>query len=215
MSNGTWMDRIKAYIWLKAIGSTLAISLFFVAYFFVMNHPVFEVREMPLVWPDQWMPVLPWTTWVYFSLWVYICLPSTLLNTPKALGHYLLGAFVLSILGLSIFLFLPTAVPEWGFDWNDYPTLSFLKQSDASGNACPSLHVGFAVFSGLWLHQILNTLQAAKAWHWISGVWCLAIILSTLTTKQHVIIDVVCGIIFGVCVYLENYFWMKRLKIKV
>ena len=30
----------------------------------------------------------------------------------------------------------------------------FLKSMDASGNACPSLHVATAVFSGIWLHHL-------------------------------------------------------------
>ena len=60
--------RIGAHFWLKAIGSTLSISAFFVAYFYVMNHPVFPVRVMPILGPDRWIPVLPWTVWIYFSL---------------------------------------------------------------------------------------------------------------------------------------------------
>jgi hypothetical protein len=205
-------QRIWAYVGLKAIGSTLAITAFFVAYFYVINHPVFPVRVMPILGPDYWMPLLPWTAWVYFSLWVYICLPSSLMQTPQALGHYLLGSFGLSVLGLLIFVIFPTAVPNWEFDWSPYPSLAFLKESDASGNACPSLHVGFAVFAGLWLSAMLRSLRVSGVWHWWNTLWCGAIVLSTMTTKQHVFIDVVCGAILGACVYWGNQRWLRRMN---
>lgn len=192
---------MRSHFWLKSIGSTVVISAFFVAYFHVLNHPVFPVRVMLLVAVDGWVPVVSSSVWVYFSLWVYICLPSALMRTRGMLGIYLLGAFVMSAAALAVFIFFPTAVPPCDIDWSAYPALAFLKESDASGNACPSLHVGFAFYSALWMATLLKHLSAGPAWQWTSCVWSLLIILSTMTTKQHVFLDVVFGIPLGAAAY--------------
>lgn len=132
--------------------------------------------------------------------------------TRQAMGHYLLGAFGLSVLGLSIFVFVPTAVPDLEWDWSNYPSLLFLKQSDASGNACPSLHVGFAVYAGLWLNIILPNLPLSRFWQGANLLWCNAIVFSTLTTKQHVLIDVICGAFLAALFFAGNSGWLSRNK---
>jgi len=195
-------DRLFAFIWVKMLGSTVSISLFFVLYFWVLHHPLGEVRVMPLTSIDQWLPVLPVSAWVYFSLWFYICLPSSLMARMETLRSYLFGAILLSAIGLSIFFLLPTAVPNWGIDWTHYPILAFLKTSDASGNACPSLHVAFAVYAAFWLRRMFKELNAPPVCFAGNVAWCLLIILSTLFTKQHVVVDVLCGVLLALSVLL-------------
>ncbi|MEQ1602543.1 MAG: hypothetical protein ABL885_12365 [Methylophilaceae bacterium] len=62
--------------------------------------------------------------------------------------------------GLTIFYFWPTAAPVANIDWSQYVYVDLLKNLDASGNACPSLHVATAVFSGIWLHGLLRSFGA-------------------------------------------------------
>lgn len=206
------LGRVLSLFWLKCIGSTVVISAFFVGYFLVLNHPGGPVAEMPLLSLDRWLPVIPASAWVYFSLWVYICLPSSLMCSAKALGYYLMGAFLLSVSGLSIFYFMPTAVPSWEIDWSLYPMLEFLKASDASGNACPSLHVAFAVYSGFWMTRMFRLLDLSRLWILVNVSWCVLIILSTMTTKQHVLIDVICGTALGCLVMWLNDFIARKAK---
>lgn len=201
--------RVVSLFWLKALGSTVVIAAFFVGYFYVLNHPFRETVEMPLLASDHWMPVVPASSWIYFSLWVYICMPSSLMCRVNELGYYLMGAALLSVFGLGIFYFLPTAVPVWEIDWTVYPALAFLKSSDATGNACPSLHVAFSVYAGLWMSRILRVLGVARVWYALNALWCGLIVLSTMTTKQHVLLDVLCGGVFGVSVFFLND-WIAR-----
>jgi len=75
--------------------------------------------------------------------------------------------------------------------------VNFLKNLDASGNACPSLHVTTAAFSGIWLHHLLRRFGAP---HWIlafNALWCIGIVYSTLATRQHVAVDVLAGLMLG------------------
>ena len=207
--------RILTYFWLKSFGATVGISGFFVIYFYLMNHPVFPVRVMPILGIDLWLPILSWTTWVYFSLWFYILIPLCFMRTIQCMVQFTTGAFILSLFGfLSYFLF-PTAIVGWDYDWSLYPSLAFLKEADAAGNACPSLHVAFSVFAALWLSKVLSALQSHSFWNIVNFLWCAMIVVSTMTTKQHVLIDVLCGIPLGAGVYLANRRLFRRVELTI
>lgn len=213
MSGSELRERILAHLWWKAIGHTCVISAFFVVYFLVVQHPVFPVRTMRLFGWDYWTPVIEWTVWVYFSLWIYICLPGSLILTLSGLRQYLLGALAMATVGLGVFFFYPTAVPVWSIDWSGYPLLEFLKSADSAGNACPSLHVGYTVFAAFWMTILLRKFGSPPLWHVLNLVWGLGIILSTLTTKQHVWIDVIWGAILGLLICWSNYWWARRRSV--
>ncbi len=72
-----------------------------------------------------------------------------------------------------------------------------MKSVDAAGNACPSLHVAFAIFTALWLARLLREVMAPLAVRLFNAGWCAAIIYSTLATKQHVAVDVFAGTTLG------------------
>jgi hypothetical protein len=49
--------------------------------------------------------------------------------------------------------------------------------------------VATAVFSAFWIDLLLRDMRAPRAWRWVSLVWVLLIVWSTLATKQHVALD--------------------------
>jgi len=135
---------------------------------------------------------------MYISLWVYVSLPPALLATRRELYGYGLAMTGTCLAGLAVFYFWPTAVPAADIDWAQYPDVEFLKSMDASGNACPSLHVTTAIFSGIWLNHLLRRF-GAPLWILICNwTWCIAIVYSTLATRQHVAVDVLAGLVLGV-----------------
>jgi membrane-associated phospholipid phosphatase len=100
--------------------------------------------------------------------------------------------------GLTVFYFWPTAIPAADIDWARYPDVAFLKSMDASGNACPSLHVATAVFSAIWLHHLLRGFGAPLWILILNWAWCTGIVYSALATRQHVAVDVFAGLALGV-----------------
>jgi membrane-associated phospholipid phosphatase len=104
---------------------------------------------------------------------------------------------LLAAVGFGIFLFWPTAVPAPDIDWTRYPYIAFLKSVDAAGNACPSLHVAYAVLTAIWLDRLLRGLQTPRLIHLLNWAWCLVIAYSTLATKQHVALDLAAGTLLG------------------
>ena len=209
------LRRVLSYPIEKFFGSTIAITVFFVLYFYILEHPTRPPQTMPILAVDQWVPVLSWTAWMYFSLWFFICIPLALMENRRVMLFYLGGALLLSIIGLSIFYFYPTMVPITETDWSRYPTLEFLKSSDNVGNACPSLHVGFATFSGCWFVWLLRKLRLSPLWVGLSILWGLAIMVSTLTTKQHVLVDVIFGFLLGGLVFWVNAYFVNRTQLDI
>jgi len=101
------------------------------------------------------------------------------------------------VTGLGIFYFWPTAAPAPDIDWSRYPDMDFLKNIDAAGNACPSLHVATALFSAIWFHHLMRRFGAPP---WILAInwgWCAAIVYSTVAIRQHVAVDALAGIVLG------------------
>jgi membrane-associated phospholipid phosphatase len=182
---------------MKSLGTTFFIGVFFAAYFYLLRHPAYPTSIMPLTWVDRMIPFQPMALPLYFSLWLYVSLPLALLATRRELYRYGLAMAATCLTGLAFFYFWPTAVPAANIDWARYPNVIFLKDLDASGNACPSLHVTTAIFSGICLHQLLRRFGSPAWLRIINLLWCAGIIYSTLATRQHVAVDVLAGLALG------------------
>lgn len=188
--------RFMAFAWLKAAGTTFFMTTFFWAYFYLLENPFYPVQVMPLTPVDHWLAFLPAALPLYLSLWLYVSLPTALLPTlPELFRHaaYLGGV---CLIGIMIFLLYPTAVPGANTAWAA-EGIDWLKGIDAAGNACPSLHVATAVYSGLWLTAILRDVGAPLWLCRFNWLWCAGIVYSTMAIRQHVFLDVAAGIVLG------------------
>src|SRR5262245_46406234 len=77
--------RITHRFWLKAIGITAFMWLFFAAYFHLLRHPVYAVVQMPLTAVDRALPFQPGWLGVYVSLWLYVGIAPNLLMRLREL----------------------------------------------------------------------------------------------------------------------------------
>lgn len=182
---------------LKALATTAFMTLFFWAYFAILRNPQFPVTVMPLTAIDHWIPVTSAAFPVYASLWVYASLPAAFAKDFRPLCQFGAWMAAMCLVCLGLFWFFPTAVPPAGIDWHRYPEMAVIKDVDTGGNACPSLHVASAVFAALWLQQIFAAIAAPKLLRWANWLLCLAILWSTIATRQHVLLDVVAGALVG------------------
>ena len=188
--------------WLKTLGITAYITGFMFLYFTLLRHPLFPVTLMPLTGLDRLIDFAPWSLFLYATLWIYISLVPGLLWSWNEMREYLLQVTLLGLLGFAVFLFWPSAVPDALIDWSAHPSVAFLKSIDAAGNACPSLHVAYAVLTAIWLQRLGRHLGAAPWLQALNWLWCLGIVYSTLATKQHVALDLYTGALLGVAMVL-------------
>lgn len=198
---GSWYGRIAARVaahWtLKATGTAAFMAVFFVGYLHLLRNPLFPVTIMPVTALDRSIAFQPAALGFYLSLWFYVSLPPALLDTRPELYSFGWHVGGLCLAGMLCFLFWPTAVPPAAIDWQQYSGFAVLKGVDAGGNACPSMHVATAVFSGIWLDRLLAETAAPRGWRAGNWVWCLGIVYSTLAIRQHVAIDVAAGTLLG------------------
>jgi membrane-associated phospholipid phosphatase len=207
-----WLQQagVRGLKWwpVKMIGTMLVMTGFFIAYFWVLKHPLFPVTTMPLTVVDRLIAFRPETLPLYLSLWFYVSLAPALLIDRREVVSYALATVGMSVIGLGIFLLWPTTV-VWPADWSRHPAFAFLKSVDAAGNACPSLHVAFAVFTAIWLGRLLRQMGAGnfvRAFNWL---WCLGILYSTVAIRQHVVLDVLAGAGLGAVVAMMHLRWLR------
>jgi hypothetical protein len=202
----------RTLVWwpVKMIGTAAGMAAFFMAYFWLLQHPQFAVTIMPLTVVDHWIAFEPLALPLYFSLWFQVSLVPALMMDRRELISCGLAWLALSIVGLAIFLFWPTAVPVPDIDWSQHPSMAFLKSADAAGNACPSLHVAFAVFSMFCLNRLVQDLGAGRSAAILNGVWGFGILYSTLATRQHVVVDVLAGAALGALVAAAHLRWGRK-----
>ena len=197
--------RMRRLFWLKSLGISAFMWLFFVAYFHLLRHPTHAPTVMPLTALDRFIEFQPAALAAYLSLWFYVGIAPALLLSITELIVYGLWAGALCLAGLACFYFWPTAVPA--VDLTGQTVFALLQGVDAAGNACPSLHVATAMFSAICLDRLLRTVGTPAALRWVNGLWFVAIAYSTLAVKQHVVVDVVAGMALGVVFALPSLRW--------
>ena len=195
---------MRCLFWLKALGLTVFMWAFFAAYFQVLRHPVNEVTLMPLTALDHAIGFQPAALAVYISLWVYVGIAPMLLLQVRALLAYGLWIAAVCAVGLGLFYIWPTAVPAHTVDIARYPAFAMLQGVDATGNACPSLHVATAMFTAVWVDRLLGTLRAGLAMRALNWIWLALIAYSTMAIKQHVLLDVIAGALLGLALALPS-----------
>lgn len=200
--------RLRTHWVIKTLGITGGIPAFFLLYFYVLRHPIFPVTIMPLTAVDRLIGFRPEALPLYLSLWVYIPLAFVLQQDRRGLWSSGVAAILLSGAGLGIFFVWPTAVPDLGVDWSLHPSVAFLKEIDAAGNACPSLHVAFAVWAAFHVGALLREMRAHASVQVANWLWCLAIVYSTIATGQHVAVDALTGVVLGAAAAIP--IWIRR-----
>jgi hypothetical protein len=194
-------------VWpLKVIGTPLFVGLFFVAYFWILRHPAHPLVLMPVTGLDRLIGFQIAALPVYLTLWLYVSLPPALLAGLRELVTYGVVVAVMCFFALACFVLWPTAVPPSLLDDRSGAGIGLVAGIDASGNACPSLHVAAALFSGVWLDRLFGRIGAPALLRFLNGLWCAGIIYSTMATKQHVVYDVLGGLVLGALMAAASFY---------
>lgn len=206
------LQRVRYLAWLKLLGVSAFMWVFFIGYFYLLRNPARPVLVMPLTWLDHAISHQPGAFAAYVSLWVYVGIPAGLMLRLRDLIVFGAWAAALCGAGLLIFYLVPTAVPPPVItaDLSQHAGFALLQGVDAAGNACPSLHVATALFSALWIDRLLRHVCAPRWLRVFNAVWLLAIVYSTLAIKQHVVLDAVAGAALGGLFAWASLRWFPR-----
>lgn len=145
---------------------------------------------------DSTIPLIPWTIVIYYGCFLhwglhYICVAK--LGNRNTRQFYA-ADFLIKSVSFLFFLCLPTVMhrPEvtgTGF-WND--TIRFLYWMDKPYNLFPSIHCSVSWLC--WINVRKNT-QVPKWYRYFALIAAIAVCLSTLTTRQHVLVDIAGGLL--------------------
>lgn len=173
------------------------VILFLTAAFLYLASNHFHLSEPQLLhmtWIDRSTPFIPQTVWIYVGEYILFVSVYITCRDMVNLNKYFYSFLAMQTLSVAIFWIWPTTYPRDGFplpstlDPVTYYLFSSLRASDTPANCCPSLHV-----SSVYLSSFIF-LDEQREKFWFFFVWATAIAVSTLTTKQHYVIDVIAGL---------------------
>ena len=160
-----------------------------------------EPRMLPMSWVDFAVPFVPKSVWIYASESMLFTVVYITCKNISNLNKYIYSFLTLQAVSVLIFWFWPTTYPRDQFPLPvDLDALTFylfdsLRHADTPANCCPSLHVSSCYLSSF----IFLDEQRGKFLFFF--LWATAVAVSTLTTKQHYLIDVVTGFLMAVVMY--------------
>lgn len=155
---------------------------------------------------DQLIPFLPWTVSIYlicYLFWVVNYVIAVRQDAEEA-WKFLGADFLAKMVCLLCFILIPSTNvrPEVGDGsiWCSVMKLVYLV--DAADNLFPSIHCLVSWFCYIGVRKN----PSVPRWYRIfSLIFALMVCISTLTTKQHVIVDTFAGVLLAeVCYYLSG-----------
>jgi hypothetical protein len=186
----------------KYLAGAIMYSVSYLCYYLTNHYPLFEPRLLPMTWLDQNTPFVPASVLIYISEYIYFAFVYILLRDSDNLNKYLYSFFSLQLLSCTIFVFYPTIYPRELFPVpaDTPPWLAsiwtWLRTQDAATNCLPSLHV-----SSVYLSSFAFLSENRRREFKIFFIWSTLIALSTLTTKQHYVADLVSGLTLAALFY--------------
>ncbi|MCP3941885.1 MAG: hypothetical protein GY710_10430 [Desulfobacteraceae bacterium] len=148
----------------------------------------FEPRQLTMTTLDESIPFLPWTIPIYISYLVYTFIVIARSKDDDEVRDIFILTHIQLGLAVLFFIFFPVGFPRDQFYYTHPLTSmfnSFWVLFDGPSNCLPSLH------TILCLTAIRHSSNKPKTKFYTA--WGIMIIATTLTCKQHYIVDVLAG----------------------
>ncbi len=178
-----------------------AAVLIIVPYFLLEYFPIFPVHTMSSSAFDELIQFNDVSMWGYQSLYLYIFIRAFSIQEKNKLMDFACTFTLAAWISFVVFFFYPTLCPRPNVENANWMYSEFIKYEKPL-NAFPSMHVSLVLTTFLYTWNDKNVGLFFKLF---GGIWTLWIIFTTLQSKQHVILDVVGGIlVFGISVWLHK-----------
>lgn len=188
----------------------LGCCLFSMVYFGASHFPFQTFNEAPNLSWDSQIPWLPWTAMIYLSQGLLLLLGVIYAPDPLTATRTYYGYLIATFISGGIFIVYPTQLPQIDLASPQLQTITsnlyqFIYWTDVPSNCFPSLHTSLALLAGASLSK------RRQGWQVAAPLWSVSIVVSTLTTKQHCILDVVAGmVLFIFCTWICRKLFNKR-----
>lgn len=185
----------------KALVGIIGTILAAILYLGTNHYTLFPPQMLPMWRIDEWVPFIPQTIFIYLSEYPLFAAVYLLSKDEVNANKYLYSFLFLQMISVIIFIIYPTTYPRDRFplpsdlDAVTHFFFSTLRSADTPNSCLPSLHVSSCYLSSFVF------LDEQREKFPLFFAWATAIGISTLTTKQHYLIDVIAGLGMAMLVY--------------
>jgi membrane-associated phospholipid phosphatase len=184
----------QAYKWTLGLGVAALQSL---AYFGIGHAHLTRSTELLRTRLDDMIPFWPWTSWCYLPFYAATFIIAIAGVRRRALfNRAVMAVLIVLTVGAMGHLFIgaeyPRPVLHPPYADVSAAFMAWVQHIDPPGNVFPSLHVAHTTMLSLILIRDRPVLGR------VALVMATMLALSTLTTKQHFIADVVSGYILAI-----------------
>ncbi len=173
-----------------------------------------QYHDYPRLMIDDMIPLVPEWMYIYWGCYLFwginYCLVARIHREDPAKFYHFVTTDMMSRIVCGFFFFLlPTTNVRPGFEVDSFAAylLQMLYQADPPVNLFPSIHclVSWMCFIGIRGNKKI------PVWYQVfSCLFALLVLVSTLTTKQHYLLDGVVGILFAEILYALNRKWTVK-----
>ena len=161
---------------------------------------------------DSLTPFLPWTIIVYWGCYIFWCVNYFICATQARTERDRFFCADLIAKGICFLLFIlcPTTNIRPEITGNSIwdSLMRLLYRIDAADNLFPSIH---CLVSWLCWIGVRKRKNIPILYRYFSLMMACAVCISTLTTNQHVLVDVIGSILLAeLCFYLSGYTGLRR-----
>lgn len=147
---------------------------------------------------DEQIPFLPWTIVIYwgcYAFWVVNYVIGCRQDRERAF-RFMSADFFAKLVCLLCFLVFPTTNVRPAIDGNSIwdELMRVLYRVDAADNLFPSIH---CLTSSFCFIAVKDNEKIPKWYKEASFLMTMGICISTLTTRQHVLADVIAGVVLS------------------
>lgn len=156
--------------------------------------------ELRLTWVDRAVPFVPQSFWLYLSDYLLVFIAFLLCRRPGSAARFTFAFMTTVVVATLVHAVWPIAYPRALFPMPEdaSPFMHWMvarfREVDSPASCMPSLHVAtafLAAFAVVWEGDA----RAPALVAWAALVWG-----STLTTKQHYLVDGVVGLVLALAV---------------
>lgn len=182
----------------------------------VLYFPINRVAKdgLQLMLPiDQFIPLYPPAIVPYLLgniLFIAFPIWAAIYAKPIEFESYTISILLVTAISYIIFLVFPTFVVRPDITSQDIfsKTIVTLYRVDRAYNAAPSGHTFYALLSFLYLERWRPMYKLV----WL--VFAVLIIVSTLLTKQHYVLDLISGLVLGILAYVTGRFVRSKRNLR-
>ncbi len=147
---------------------------------------------------DELIPLLPWTVVIYLGCYVFWAVNYTLGCTQDEENAiiFILTEIIAKSVCLICYVVIPATIARPVIEGTGIfdKALIWLYAADPADNLFPSIH---CLSSWICVIAVRDQKRIPNVYKAVTVVLAIMVCISTLTTKQHVIVDVIAGILIA------------------